>query len=125
MNSSAGAISFSPFDVSIFQNRTPRRWQWILEGDIRNCFDAISHDWLIAHVPMDRATLQKWLKAGYMDKCVFHPKVDVTSLAVTFKMLPAHGKLPSDDAGRHRHARAVWTKGKQTGCLKFPIVLLS
>ena len=33
--------------------------QWILEGDIRGCFDNISHDWLLAHVPMDRATLRK------------------------------------------------------------------
>jgi len=52
--------------------------QLILEGDIKNCFDAISHDWLIAHVPMDRATLQKWLKAGYMDKCVFHETAEGT-----------------------------------------------
>jgi hypothetical protein len=32
--------------------------QWILEGDIKSCFDRISHDWLLAHVPMDRAILQ-------------------------------------------------------------------
>ncbi len=24
--------------------------QWVLEGDIRSCFDKISHDWLLAHV---------------------------------------------------------------------------
>ena len=42
--------------------------QWILEGDIKSCFDRISHDWLLAHVPMDRAILQKWLKSGYMEK---------------------------------------------------------
>jgi RNA-directed DNA polymerase len=41
--------------------------QWILEGDIKSCFDQISHDWLLAHVPMDRAILQQWLKSGYMD----------------------------------------------------------
>jgi RNA-directed DNA polymerase len=45
--------------------------EWILEGDIRSCFDKISHDWLMAHVCMDRTTLQKWLKAGYMEKRVF------------------------------------------------------
>src|SRR5229473_3590752 len=33
--------------------------QWVLEGDIKSCFDKISHDWLLAHVPMDRAILQK------------------------------------------------------------------
>src|ERR1700737_1543257 len=32
--------------------------QWILEGDIKSCFDRISHDWLLAHVLMDRAILQ-------------------------------------------------------------------
>ena len=45
---------------------------WILEGDIRGCFDNISHDWLLAHVLMDRAILRKWLKAGYMEKQVLH-----------------------------------------------------
>jgi len=52
--------------------------QWILEGDIKSCFDKISHDWLTAHVPMDRAILQKWLKAGYMHKCVFHETAEGT-----------------------------------------------
>jgi RNA-directed DNA polymerase len=33
---------------------------WVLEGDIRGCFDNISHEWLMAHVPMDRAILRKW-----------------------------------------------------------------
>lgn len=41
--------------------------QWILEGDIRGCFDNINHDWLIANVPMDAAILRKWLKAGYIE----------------------------------------------------------
>src|SRR5258705_3971382 len=52
---------------------------WILEGDIKSCFDKISHDWLLAHVPMDRGVLQHGLKAGCMEKEVFH----VTSLATT------------------------------------------
>lgn len=47
--------------------------QWIFEGDIRACFDALSHDWLVAHVPMDKAMLQKWLKAGFMEKHILHP----------------------------------------------------
>jgi len=44
---------------------------WVLEGDIRGCFDHISHEWLMAHVPMDRAILHKWLKSGYMEKGSF------------------------------------------------------
>lgn len=42
--------------------------QYILEGDIKSCFDTISHSWLLKHVPMDKVILKKWLSAGYMDK---------------------------------------------------------
>jgi len=28
--------------------------QWILEGDIKSCFDGISHEWLLAHIPMEK-----------------------------------------------------------------------
>jgi len=45
---------------------------WVLEGDIRGCFDNISHEWLMAHVPMDRVILRKWLKSGYLEKNSFY-----------------------------------------------------
>ena len=38
--------------------------EWILEGDIKGCFDHISHDWLLNHIPMDKTILRKWLKCG-------------------------------------------------------------
>ena len=47
--------------------------QWVLEGDIKGCFDNISHDWLLTHVPIDKVILQKWLKAGYLDKQTLYP----------------------------------------------------
>ncbi len=47
--------------------------QWVLEGDIKGCFDAISHPWLLTHIPMEKAMLEKWLKAGYMDKNLLYP----------------------------------------------------
>jgi RNA-directed DNA polymerase len=40
--------------------------EWVLEADIKGCFDNISHDWMIANIPMDKAILRKWLKAGYV-----------------------------------------------------------
>ena len=40
--------------------------QWVLEGDIKSCFDNISHEWLQNHVAMDKVILQKWLKAGFI-----------------------------------------------------------
>jgi len=47
--------------------------QWILEGDIKSCFDEISHAWLMNNVPMDKRILQKWLKAGYIDRKKLFP----------------------------------------------------
>ena len=45
---------------------------FLYEGDIKACFDGISHKWLLANIPMDKAILQKWLKAGYIEKDVFY-----------------------------------------------------
>ncbi|HLB47888.1 MAG TPA: group II intron reverse transcriptase/maturase, partial [Anaerolineales bacterium] len=39
---------------------------WVLEADIQSCFDKISHDWMIAKLPTDKAILKKWLKAGFV-----------------------------------------------------------
>ncbi len=47
--------------------------QWILEGDIQSCFDEISHEWLLAHIPMNRAVLRQWLDAGFIAQHVHHP----------------------------------------------------
>jgi RNA-directed DNA polymerase len=43
---------------------------WVLEGDIKACFDRISHEWLMKHIPMDKDILRKWLKAGFLEKGV-------------------------------------------------------
>src|SRR5947209_16352884 len=37
--------------------------EWIPEGDITSCFDRISKDWLVAHTPMDKDILRRWLEA--------------------------------------------------------------
>ncbi|WP_050749345.1 group II intron reverse transcriptase/maturase [Candidatus Regiella insecticola] len=46
--------------------------QWILEGDIKACFDEIGHSWLIDNVLMDKSMLRQWLSAGYIDKGLFY-----------------------------------------------------
>jgi RNA-directed DNA polymerase len=60
---------------ALSKRRSP---QWILEGDIKSCFDQINHDWMLAHIPMDRVILKKWLKAGYMEQNILHPTDDGT-----------------------------------------------
>jgi RNA-directed DNA polymerase len=56
--------------IALGKRKSPK---WILEGDIQSCFDKISHAWLLAHIPMDKVMLRKWLKAGFMDHGTLYP----------------------------------------------------
>lgn len=49
--------------------------KWILEADIKGCFDNISHNWLLEQVLIDKQVLRKWLKAGYIEKQTKHPTI--------------------------------------------------
>jgi len=40
--------------------------QWVLEGDIKSCFDNINHNWLLANISMDKSVLKQFLKAGFV-----------------------------------------------------------
>jgi RNA-directed DNA polymerase len=40
---------------------------WVLDADIKGCFDHISHDWILQHVPMDKSILRQWLKCGFIE----------------------------------------------------------
>lgn len=54
------------------------RAEWILEGDIKSCYDRISHSWLLTNVPMDKVILRKWLKAGFLEKGVLFATTEGT-----------------------------------------------
>src|SRR5271156_2372261 len=47
--------------------------QWVLDADIKGCFDNIDHDWMLAHIPMDTQVLRKWLKAGFVERASLFP----------------------------------------------------
>jgi len=51
----------------------PNSATWVLEGDIKGCFDNISHEWMLRNIVMDKVVLQKWLKAGYVENGVTYP----------------------------------------------------
>ncbi len=52
--------------------------QWVLEGDIKGCFDHISHEWLIDNIPMDKSVLKQFLKAGFVFENELFPTDDGT-----------------------------------------------
>jgi RNA-directed DNA polymerase len=47
--------------------------QWVLEGDIKGCFDNINHEWLYDNIPMDKSILRQLLKAGFVYKRHLNP----------------------------------------------------
>jgi RNA-directed DNA polymerase len=59
----------------IFKIASPKnRKKWVLDADIKGAFDHISHEHLletIGRVP-GYELIKQWLKAGYVDKGVFH-----------------------------------------------------
>jgi RNA-directed DNA polymerase len=46
---------------------------WVMEGDIRGCYDNISHEWMLGHIPTDKEVLRKWLKAGFVENRILFP----------------------------------------------------
>ena len=52
--------------------------EWVLEGDIKGCFDNISHEWLVENIPMDKSILKQFLKAGFIFKGELFPTEDGT-----------------------------------------------
>jgi RNA-directed DNA polymerase len=52
--------------------------RYVLEGDIKSCFDRISHSWLEAHVVMDKGILRQWLRCGFLDHDVLFATTDGT-----------------------------------------------
>jgi RNA-directed DNA polymerase len=57
----------------IFNCLSHDRERWILEGDIKSCFDEISHEWLEEHIPIKRKVLREFLKSGYIYKRKLYP----------------------------------------------------
>jgi RNA-directed DNA polymerase len=47
--------------------------EWIVEGDIKACFDEINHTWILENTPMDKRILKEFLKAGYVENYHLFP----------------------------------------------------
>lgn len=51
---------------------------YVLEGDIKACFDKIDHKWIESNTMLDRKMLAQWLNAGYIEvgSREIHPTVE-------------------------------------------------
>jgi RNA-directed DNA polymerase len=92
--------------------------KWVLEGDIKGCFDNISHEWIINNIPLDKDILTKWLKSGYIE---------------TKKLFPTEAGCPQGGSispticnmvldGLEKTIREKYHKTKKNGKAYFPKV---
>ena len=51
----------------------PNSATWVLEGDIKGCYDNISQQWMLENIPMDKGVLRKWLESGYVEEGRLYP----------------------------------------------------
>lgn len=79
---------------------------WVLEADIRGCFDHINHDWLVRHVPTDKAILRKWLKAGVIHQGHFSPTDEGTPQGGIISPTLANMCLNGLESGLAAHLKA-------------------
>lgn len=49
---------------------------WILEGDIKSCFDKISHQWMLENLPTDKRILKEFMKCGYIERGRLFPTAE-------------------------------------------------
>ena len=89
---------------------------WVLEGDIKACFDEISHEWLLQHVPMDKQVLRKWLKAGYWEKAQLFPTRQGTPQGGVISPILANMAL---DGMQGAIAQAVSRKGDKVNFVRY------
>lgn len=50
------------------QNELKGPYMYVLNLDIQKCFDSISHDWMMEHIPfIPKHVLKEWFKSGYVE----------------------------------------------------------
>ncbi len=47
--------------------------EWILEADIKGCFDNMSHQWIYDNIPLVNRLLKQWLKSGFIKDDTLFP----------------------------------------------------
>ena len=92
--------------------------QWILEGDIKGCFDHISHEWLLDNVRIDKLILEKWLKSGVVFNKLLQPTVEGTPQGGIISPTLANATLD----GMERMLKAKYKGSYIDGRLYYPKV---
>ncbi|WP_264707109.1 MULTISPECIES: group II intron reverse transcriptase/maturase [unclassified Wolbachia] len=87
--------------------------QWILEGDIKKCFDEIDHHWLKNSIPMEKSILNKWLRSGFVERRMLHPTIAGTPQGGIISPVLANLTLDGLDDVFNKHFGKKGTKKRK------------
>lgn len=97
---------------------------WVMEGDIKGCFDNISHEWLLKHICTDTEILRRWLQSGYMDKGALFPSEKGTPQGGAISPLLANMTLDGMEDMLGRKFGSYKLDGNSYRSNKHPILLV-
>ena len=90
--------------------------KWVLDADIKGCFDNISHAWMLENLPVDKLMLRRWLDSGFLEDGALHgtyagtPQGGIISPALMNMVLNRLEQHIEATAGvkrdKHRHVRS-------------------
>lgn len=90
--------------------------KWILEGDIKGCFDNISHEWLKQNIPMDSKMLREFIDCGFVYHKQLYPTVNGTPQGGIISPTLANMTL---DGMESLLKKRYWTNKKGTVSVKY------
>ncbi|TGO02317.1 hypothetical protein PN36_26910 [Candidatus Thiomargarita nelsonii] len=90
-----------------------RKQKWVLDADIKGCFDNIDHKFLASQIDTHwRPIVKRWLKAGYMEKSDYNQTNMGTPQGGTISPLLANIALDLMETDLIEHLRGIkgWKK---------------
>lgn len=90
----------------------------VLEGDIKGCFDSISHKWIMENIPMDKEILWKFLKCGFVETGKLFPTDEGTPQGGTISPIICNMVLD----GLERRLKERYHRVTKNGKAYFPKV---
>lgn len=67
--------------------------KWILDADMKACFDEIDHTWLLDNILIDKRMLRQWLRSGYFQDMKLFPTKSGTPQGGILSPMPANMTL--------------------------------
>jgi len=89
--------------------------RWILEADIKACFDWINHKWLLENVCLDKKILKQWLKCGFLENNKLFPTNAGTPQGGVIS--PTLANMTLD--GLEQAVRQVWSRKTKINFVRY------